>query len=104
MVSPNREYFSACGRGVQIGALVALFVSYEIATVLSLLYDHRDGSTTGGFAWLAILIAAVYYEVYRRFPGQDRWVFAVFVSLAAAAIILTGILFDAGSLIGIWER
>ncbi|MCC6694241.1 MAG: hypothetical protein IT365_01295 [Candidatus Hydrogenedentes bacterium] len=99
MANPNREYFSTCGRGVQIGVLAALFASYEIATLLSLLHDHRDGSMPGGFAWLAILIATVYYEVYRRFPGRDKWVLAVFVLLAVTAIIVTGILFDASSLI-----
>lgn len=104
MANPNREFNFARGRWTQIGTLAALFAAYEIATVMSLLYDQRDGSMPGGYAWLAVLVATVYYDVYRRFPGRDRWVLAVFVSLAAAAIIVTGILFDAGSLIGIWGK
>ena len=102
MANPNRQYVSTHQRMVQIGTLAALFISYEIATLLSLIYDYRDGSTTGGFAWLAILIAASYYEAYRRFAGRDKWVLAVFVLFAAAAIIVTGILFDAGSLIALF--
>ena len=99
MANPIHEFISAHQRMVQIGTLASLFVSYEIETVLSLLYDHRDGSMPGGFAWLAVLIATAYYDVYRRFPGRDKWVFAVFVLLGAAAIIVTVILFDAASLI-----
>jgi len=93
MANPNREFVSTERRRAQISTLAALFISYEIATVLSLFYDHRDGSTTGGFAWMAILIAATYYEVYRRFAGRDKWVMAVFVLLAATAIVLTMMLF-----------